>query len=133
MGQPGNAPVAGDWDDDGGEEVGVFRPGDPNVNTNNFWFRRADTSIIALTDMPGFGTGYGDRGDLGVTGDWDGDGDHNIGLYRPSTASRFTDITVPIELGLSCHLLTRTHTGSGSEPMASPPNSSGWFRLLPPS
>ncbi|HSK07633.1 MAG TPA: hypothetical protein VK990_08955, partial [Acidimicrobiia bacterium] len=30
---------------------------------------------------------YGDAGDVVFTGDWDGDGDDTLGLYRPSNGT----------------------------------------------
>ena len=69
-GIPGDYPVAGDWDGDGIDTIGVYRDGDfllRNSNTNGF----AD---IVVT--------FGAPGDQPVVGDWDGDGIDTIGIYR---------------------------------------------------
>jgi len=38
---------------------------------------------------------YGDLGDIPIAGDWDGDSDDNIGVYRPGTGEFFMDATLP--------------------------------------
>jgi hypothetical protein len=64
--------VAGDWNADAVDTTGVFRPSNgllylKNQNTTGF----ADIEI-----------NYGIAGDFPVVGDWDGDGDSTIGVYR---------------------------------------------------
>ncbi len=99
MGNPGNIPFAGNWDGTGGHEVGVFRPGDPNANTNTFYFRMSDGSVVSLTTilggMPG---GWGNTGDVPIVGDWNNDGFDTIGLYRPSTQQTFLNNDLPYRL-----------------------------------
>ena len=38
---------------------------------------------------------YGDLEDVPIAGDWDGDSDDNIGVYRPGTGEFFMDAMVP--------------------------------------
>jgi hypothetical protein len=80
LGMPGDLPLVGNWDGTGGDEVGVFRSG-----TNEFFFDMGLTGGNAEYGLGHFGQagGYGNKGDLPVVGDWDGDGDDNIGVYRP--------------------------------------------------
>jgi hypothetical protein len=63
-------PLAGDWDGDGTDSIGLYEP---------------LTSIFTLYDE-GFGSStsfrYGQPGDIPLTGDWDGDGDETVGVAR---------------------------------------------------
>lgn len=61
-----------DWDGDGVDTVGVFRPSDGFVHLRNSNDQGpADYSFY-----------YGISGDLPLCGDWDGDGLDTIGVYR---------------------------------------------------
>jgi hypothetical protein len=73
-GVSGDDPVAGDWDGDGDDTIGVYRP-----SALNFYLRNSNTTGSADVIL-----GYGATGDIPVVGDWDGDGDDTIGVYRPS-------------------------------------------------
>ena len=77
-GVPGDVPMMCDWDGDGVDTVGLYRP------TNGFMYLR-NRNTIGFADQEFF---YGRRGDLPVCGDWDGDGVETPGVYRPSE-SRF--------------------------------------------
>ncbi|MFQ3590923.1 MAG: serine hydrolase domain-containing protein, partial [Chloracidobacterium sp.] len=69
-GQAQDLPVAGDWDGDGLQSVGIFRQGQFFLkNTNGPGF--ADISFD-----------FGEPGDIPVAGDWNGDGQDTIGVYR---------------------------------------------------
>ncbi|NDJ61024.1 MAG: hypothetical protein GYB67_07855 [Chloroflexi bacterium] len=75
-GVAGAIPLAGDWNNDDTDTVGMYVP------DQAFWFMRnsntpGDADIVAL-----FG---GIPGALPIVGDWDGDGDDSIGLYSPAT------------------------------------------------
>lgn len=80
FGLNGDLPVAGDWDNDGIDSVGVFRP---------------SAGIFFLTDdnvaNPGIDhqLNFGIAGDLPVAGDWNADGKATIGVFRPSAATFF--------------------------------------------
>jgi PKD repeat protein len=81
-----NVSVSGDWNGDGRTEIGAFR----NTSGGTKW----------LLDLDGDGeldAGEGPftflNGDyLPVTGDWNGDGKTEIGLFRNSTARFFLDM-----------------------------------------
>jgi hypothetical protein len=84
FGQAGDRPVAGDWDLDGIDDVGVYRS-----NTSTFLLRVQEGSTV----IPCHGcppqpiirintTQFGSAGDLPVTGDWDGDGRVSIGVFH---------------------------------------------------
>ena len=74
FGTTGDLPVAGDWNGDDRDELGVFRNGpwyldnnrnrawDPYSGDVSFWF--------------------GTSGDLPLAGDWNGDGKDEIGVFR---------------------------------------------------
>lgn len=71
FGLPGDLPVVGDWDGDGKDEVGIFRPGP----TGKFFLRLPNGTSITFN--------FGTAGDLPVAGDWNGDGIDTVGIYRP--------------------------------------------------
>lgn len=79
FGKPGDLPVLCDWDGDGVDTVGLFRPSSGNLflrNTNSQGY--ADVTIH-----------YGVPGDRPVCGDWDGNGTETIGVLRPATGTFF--------------------------------------------
>jgi hypothetical protein len=76
---PAVTPVAGDWDGDGGSDVGVF---DPATRT---WLLRNSASGGGVERRFSFGA----AGDVPVVGDWNGDGVDGIGVFRPSTRGWF--------------------------------------------
>ena len=81
-----DTPVMGDWDGDGATEIGVFR------KSIGWWF----------LDYNGDGTwsgcsadrcyNFGIAIDTPVTGDWNGDGKSEIGVFRPSIGWWFVDV-----------------------------------------
>jgi hypothetical protein len=73
-GNPGDLPIAGDWDGDGVATPGLYRQSD-----GFFYSRNSNTTGVA--DAECFA---GDPSDVPLAGDWDGDGDDNLGIYRPS-------------------------------------------------
>jgi parallel beta-helix repeat protein len=75
----GDTPITGDWDWDGDDDVGVFRPNDP-PDTNSFYL---DLGLTGGQHELG-PYELGNIGDKPIAGDWDGDGEDNIGVYRPS-------------------------------------------------
>ena len=76
----GDLPVAGDWDGDGIDTVGVFR------TLSGTWFLNN-----GFTDTTAYQFVFGQLGDIPVAEDWDGDGLDDIGLFRPSTGEWFFD------------------------------------------
>ena len=77
FGAVGDVPVAGDWDGNGTETVGVFRPSE-----GKFYLSNSSTSQAA--DIV---TSFGVNGDIPVVGDWDFEGTTTIGVFRPSTGT----------------------------------------------
>ena len=69
-----DTPVAGDWDGDGTDEVGVFRRG-----------RRGSFRLDAGTDVRR--ARWGSSVDQPVVADWDGDGADDLGVRRPFTGA----------------------------------------------
>jgi Tol biopolymer transport system component len=95
FGQAGDLPVVGDWNGDGIDTVGVFRPSTGqwrltnSANTNN-----SSPPADLLFN-------FGSAGDAPVAGDWDGDGRDSIGTFnagswalRNSNSAGAADITV---------------------------------------
>jgi Tol biopolymer transport system component len=71
-GLPGDVPLMGDWNCDGIDTVGMFRP---------------DNGFVYLRNTNDFGVGeidffFGIAGDIPIVGDWDGDGCDSLGVYR---------------------------------------------------
>lgn len=70
-------PLAGDWNGNGTDTVGLYRP-----SNQTFYLRNSNTSGGA--DIT---TKYGNPGDIPIVGDWNGNGKTSIGVYRPSNAT----------------------------------------------
>ncbi|HEX6145124.1 MAG TPA: DPP IV N-terminal domain-containing protein [Acidimicrobiia bacterium] len=74
FGDPGDQPVVGDWDGDGGDEIGLYRE-----STGFFYYR--DSLSAGVADGQFY---FGDPGDRIVSGDWGiEDGVETPGLFRP--------------------------------------------------
>ena len=75
FGNPGDKPVAGDWDGDGIDEVGLHRE-----STGFFYWRNTLTTGVADGEIF-----FGDPGDRFVSGDWGVvDGKDTPAVFRPS-------------------------------------------------
>jgi len=78
-------PVSGDWNGDGRTEIGVFRPSTHlfylDFNGNGAW----NGAIIDRA------YNFGITGDMPLSGDWNGDGTTEIGVFRPSTHLFYLD------------------------------------------
>lgn len=74
FGAPGARPIAGDFNGDGVDEVGVYVAGEwfIDLNGNGRW------------DAGDLWARLGDKDDLPVVGDWDGDGKDDIGIFGPA-------------------------------------------------
>jgi hypothetical protein len=70
-------PIVGDWDGDGDDTIGIFRP------TDGTWHLR-NANSAGSPDIS-FGYHWGASTDKPIVGDWDGDGDDTIGMYRAGT------------------------------------------------
>jgi hypothetical protein len=84
----GGIPVAGDWNGDGIDEIGVYFRGRwfLDLNGNGAW------------DEDDLWAQLGDEYDLPVTGDWNGDGKDDIGIFGPEWAG--DQRAVDIDTGL---------------------------------
>ncbi|HKV08489.1 MAG TPA: trypsin-like serine protease [Thermoanaerobaculia bacterium] len=72
-GLPGDYPVAGDWNGDGVDTIGIYRNG-------TFYLRNSNTNGFADVVVS-----FGASGDQPVVGDWNGDGIDTIGIFRNGT------------------------------------------------
>jgi hypothetical protein len=79
FGLSGDLPVSGDWNGDGNAEIGVFRP---STHLFHLDYNGSGTWNGAVIDRT---YNFGLSGDLPVSGDWNGDGNAEIGVFRPST------------------------------------------------
>lgn len=73
LGKQGDLPIAGDWDGDGIDTVGVYRPSTSEFFLVNDFKGGAVTTFV-----------FGVKGDLPIAGDWNGDGIDGVGVYRKS-------------------------------------------------
>ena len=73
--------MAGDWDGDGDDTVGVYHP-----STGTFFLRNSNAGGSADVVVS-----YGPGGSniVPLSGDWDGDGDDTVGIYDSSTGFFF--------------------------------------------
>jgi hypothetical protein len=71
-GTAGDVPIAGDWNGDGIDTIGIFHDGR--------WHRDIDGD--GRTTPRDRSAQFGRAGDLPVTGDWNGDGITDLGIYR---------------------------------------------------
>jgi hypothetical protein len=75
FGVAGDIPVVGDWDGNGIDTVGVFRP------STQTWLLRNFNSAGAANVSFAFGTSTS----MPVAGDWDGNGTDTVGVYEPAS------------------------------------------------
>lgn len=73
FGNPGDMALAGDWNGDGMDTIGVFRDGQFSLRNSN----SAGTPDLRFS--------FGQAGDLPIAGDWDGDGVDSVGVVRGNT------------------------------------------------
>ncbi|NNL97622.1 MAG: transmembrane domain-containing protein [Acidimicrobiia bacterium] len=71
-GVPGDVPLLGDWDCDGDDTVGMYRP------TNGFVYLR-NSNDQGVADIEFY---YGVSGDRPLAGDWNGDGCDTLAIFR---------------------------------------------------
>jgi hypothetical protein len=101
-GDPADLPLVGDWDCDGDDTVGMFRP------SNGFVYLR-NSNDFGVADVSFW---YGIGGDVPFVGDWDGDGCDTLAVYRdgrvylrntldtgPANLSFFYGITTDVPFG----------------------------------
>jgi hypothetical protein len=72
-GTSNDVPVAGDWNGDGRDSIGIFRNG-------TFFLRNSNSTGFADVEFA-----FGAAGDVPIAGDWNGDGIDTVGLVRGTT------------------------------------------------
>lgn len=80
VGKAGDLPVTGDWNGDGITDVGVY---DSAARTFTL---RTITATTAGDQAKDIVVRFGNPGYLPVTGDWDGNGVTDLGVWNPATA-----------------------------------------------
>jgi 5'-nucleotidase len=79
FGNVGDMPRAGDWNGDGTDTIGVFRPSTgETLQRNSNSAGPADNTIL-----------FGNPGDAAFNGDWDGDGTDTPGAFRSPEAKMY--------------------------------------------
>jgi hypothetical protein len=74
LGTAGDLPISGDWNADGIDTVGVFRP-----SVATFFLSNSFAGTIDVTPFT-----FGALNSLPVAGDWNGDGVDTIGFFNPA-------------------------------------------------
>ena len=113
-------PIAGDWDGDGKDTVGLYDPA-----TSKFYLRNT-TSLQGPSDLGyadvAFAYGAAGAGWTPIAGDWDGDGKDTIGLYNPATSKFYLRNTTSLQgltdLGYADVAFTFGTAGAGGLPIA---------------
>jgi hypothetical protein len=80
FGDPGDFPLAGDFDNDGCDSVSIFRPAEQQFYVIN-QLGSADGGLGSAE----YSFLFGNTGDKPFVGDFDGDGVDTVGLHREST------------------------------------------------
>lgn len=78
-GQPTDIGLVGDWNNDGIDTVGFYRP-----STTGFTLSNTAAEDIVGLPVTAFAFGYGSLNDKPIVGDWDGNGSDSIGVFRGS-------------------------------------------------
>jgi hypothetical protein len=76
FGNSGDIPIYCDWDNNGSQTVGVYRPSEAK-----FYVRNSNTP-----GAPDATYTFGAAGDIPLCGDWNGAAGESVGVYRPSEA-----------------------------------------------
>jgi hypothetical protein len=119
FGAAGDQPLLGDWDGDGIDSVGVYRP-----STGQFFLKNENTSEAAVAHTVLFGAPYsGDPAGepRALVGDWDGDGKDGIGLFLPGQGQ----FVLRNALSNGPADLTIFYGAAGDQPLAGDWNSDG--------
>jgi hypothetical protein len=79
FGLNGDIPIVGDWNGDGIDTIGIYRP-----STNEWILTNGSTNNTSPPED--IHIVFGQNGDLPIAGDWNGDGLDTPGLFRPSNS-----------------------------------------------
>ncbi|MFG1675451.1 hypothetical protein [Micromonospora sp. NPDC049282] len=106
---PEDVPISGDWNGDGVDTVGVFRP-----STSTFYLR--DTNSGDATRI--FKFGHGPSGDIPIAGNWDNTGGDSVGVYRPSNSTFYLTNGTTSSTNDTDYEFKFGHGPSGDQPVA---------------
>ncbi len=126
LGIPGDVGLAGDWNGDGLDSPGVYRP-----STQKFYL---NDQVCNCSEVATYTFQYGVSGDAPVTGDWIGQGHDGVGLFRQSNG--FTYLRNSLSTGFAD--ITFTYGIAGDVPVAGhwqlvyPPKPNPGAVLVPP-
>jgi len=99
FGESGDLPIAGDFDGDGIDTIGLFRP-----STGTFYLKNSHAE-----GPPDIEFAFGEPGDLPIAGDWGPqDGIDSVAVYRPGAGMfflRYINATGPADETLDSGLL----------------------------
>lgn len=113
-GSPGDRPVVGDWNGDGIDTIGVYRP-----SNGAYYLRNSNSAGPPYTVF-----GFGNTEDLPIAGDWNEDGIDTIGVYRPSNSVFYmknaNNGTPPVD-----YTIPFGNSGGGDLPVVGDWNNSG--------
>jgi len=113
-GKPALIPLAGDWNHDGYDSIGLYNPA-----TSTFYLRNT-TSLQGPNDKGyadvTFTYGKANAGWKPIAGDWDGNGTDTIGLYNPAISKFFLRNTN--NTGYADETFTFEGAGAGCLPIA---------------
>jgi len=137
FGEPGDIPVAGDWDGTGVVRIGVYRPANGHwyidLNNNGKW----DGSGSGLDLDIQFGQAYATPcapvssatlaacGDIPIVGDWGGTGVSRLGIFRGATGQFYLDNQNPTAAGPHTSLTTYNFGQIGDIPVSANWNATG--------
>ncbi len=117
FGVPTDRPVAGDWNGDGIDEIGVWRP-----STGKFYLD-VDGSLTWTVGVDVITASFGIPTDRPVAGDWNGDGVDEIGTWRPSTGRFYLDMDGSRTWTVGVDVITASFGVSTDHPVAGDWNS----------
>jgi len=83
FGEPGDLPMAGDWDGDGKDDIGVFRPGKIGTFLLRIPLPAPFCPLCPQTIFTTKTVAFGSAGQLPVAGDWNSDGKDEVGVFDP--------------------------------------------------
>ena len=112
FGSPGDTPLVGDWNGDGVDTPGLYR--------------QSSGQAFLLQSIPNNGAAvvadltfwFGIVGDVPIAGDWDGDGDDTLSIYRPSEGRVYIINTHPSQGGSPLANLSYYFGDPGDKPFA---------------